>query len=326
MKRWRTMKLGWLEDVLLLIEEGSLSRAAARRHVTQPAFSRRIRAFEDWIGRALLERGTNRVELAANLRRNEHEIRILVERAADLRRRLARTDETTHTVTIAAQHALAVSTFPDICSAAQAIGWGVSWRLRTLNRSDGISMFLRGDAQVLLCYESEFLPPMPFDATIRRLRWDRDALVPVIASAAPDGTANDGGLAPDYPCIAYPIDSHFGELLRRAEAQGVVHPASRAPICETALTSAVKEMILRGVGYGWLPRTTCQNELRDKRLASLEQSQGRVPLEIALFTRESHEVTLQLEALCAAQNRSALRRRPTDGRQEGIGGPGEDSA
>ena len=325
------MKLGWLEDVLLLIEEGSLSRAAARRHVTQPAFSRRIRAFEDWIGRALLERGTNRVELAANLRRNEHEIRILVERAADLRRRLVRTDETTQTVTIAAQHALAVSTFPDICSAAQAIGWGVSWRLRTLNRADGISMFLRGDAQILLCYESEFLPPMPFDATIRRMRWDRDALVPIIASAAPDGAANDG-LPPDRPhaayppYIAYPIDSHFGELLRRAEARGAVPPASRAPICETALTFAVKEMILRSVGYGWLPLTTCRDELRDNRLASLERSQGRVPLEIALFTRESHEVTLRLEALYAARNRPALRGRPTDNRQKGTGGAGAGSA
>ena len=44
------MDTRWLEDVLALLEEGTLNRAAARRNVTQPAFSRRIRAFEDWIG------------------------------------------------------------------------------------------------------------------------------------------------------------------------------------------------------------------------------------------------------------------------------------
>ncbi len=44
------MDLNWLEDYLALAETLSFSRGAARRHVTQPAFSRRIRALEDWVG------------------------------------------------------------------------------------------------------------------------------------------------------------------------------------------------------------------------------------------------------------------------------------
>ena len=42
------MDLTLFDDVLLLLEEGNMSRAARRRNVTQPAFSRRIRSFEDW--------------------------------------------------------------------------------------------------------------------------------------------------------------------------------------------------------------------------------------------------------------------------------------
>ena len=50
------MDLDWLRDFLALADERNFSRAADARHVTQPAFSRRIRALEDWIGAPLFER------------------------------------------------------------------------------------------------------------------------------------------------------------------------------------------------------------------------------------------------------------------------------
>jgi hypothetical protein len=57
------MELIWLEDYLALAETLNFSRAAEARHVTQPAFSRRIRALEDWIGAALFTRTTHSVVL-----------------------------------------------------------------------------------------------------------------------------------------------------------------------------------------------------------------------------------------------------------------------
>jgi DNA-binding transcriptional LysR family regulator len=62
-----------LDDVLALLDEGNLSRAAARRNITQPAFSRRIRSFEDWVGIPLLDRETNRIELHPTLAANAAE-------------------------------------------------------------------------------------------------------------------------------------------------------------------------------------------------------------------------------------------------------------
>ncbi len=44
------MELKWLEDFLSLADSGSFSRSAEQRHVSQPAFSRRIRALEAWPG------------------------------------------------------------------------------------------------------------------------------------------------------------------------------------------------------------------------------------------------------------------------------------
>ena len=50
------MDLKWLEDFIALARERSFSRAAEQRHVTQPQFSRRIRALELWVGADLVNR------------------------------------------------------------------------------------------------------------------------------------------------------------------------------------------------------------------------------------------------------------------------------
>lgn len=50
------MQLEWLEDFIELARTRSLSRAAENRCGTHPAFGRRIRALEEWVGSALIER------------------------------------------------------------------------------------------------------------------------------------------------------------------------------------------------------------------------------------------------------------------------------
>ena len=45
-----------LEDLIALAQTGSFVRAAEARHVTHPAFGRRIRTLETWAGAPLVER------------------------------------------------------------------------------------------------------------------------------------------------------------------------------------------------------------------------------------------------------------------------------
>ena len=48
------METKWLEDFVSLAETRSFSRSAQLRHVTQPAFSRRIQSLEGWAGTDLV--------------------------------------------------------------------------------------------------------------------------------------------------------------------------------------------------------------------------------------------------------------------------------
>ena len=52
------MDTKWLEDFVSLAETRSFSRSAQQRHVTQPAFSRRIQALEAWAGIDLVDRSS----------------------------------------------------------------------------------------------------------------------------------------------------------------------------------------------------------------------------------------------------------------------------
>jgi DNA-binding transcriptional LysR family regulator len=59
------METRWLEDFLVLADTGSFTRSAEIRHLTQPAFSRRIKSLESWFGADLIDRTTYPTRLTA---------------------------------------------------------------------------------------------------------------------------------------------------------------------------------------------------------------------------------------------------------------------
>ncbi|MCX4545669.1 LysR family transcriptional regulator [Streptomyces sp. NBC_01565] len=60
-----TMELRHLRSFLAIAEEGTITRAAARLHIGQPALSRTLRQLEDHLGVRLVDRSTHHLELTA---------------------------------------------------------------------------------------------------------------------------------------------------------------------------------------------------------------------------------------------------------------------
>lgn len=277
------MNMHWLEDVLVLLEERNMTRAATRRNITQPAFSRRIRSFEHWLGAPVLDRGTNRVEVSPALVSNEAEIRILVARLRDLRGKIAHFDNASSTVAIAAQHAPVFSTFPDMALRAKHHFPSLKFRLRAGNLRDCVTTFLRGDASMLLCYESENVGPLPFGQTIRRELWGMDYLVPVVGGSLRYAVRDNNEIAESTPAIIYPENSYFGEVLKASGRSFGTNAFSDNPICETAFSSGIKELALKGLGVGWLPFSMAYREIESGALISLAERYGREQLEVAIY-------------------------------------------
>ncbi len=78
------MELRQLRSFIIVAEEGNISAAARRAHLTQPALSRQIKALEETLGVELLERGAHSVRLTPAGTWLADEARSLVEKADSL--------------------------------------------------------------------------------------------------------------------------------------------------------------------------------------------------------------------------------------------------
>src|SRR5690242_195791 len=113
------MDLRTLEDLLALIDARSLSDAAAVRHITQPAFSRRIIAIEAELGLAVLDRIRRPAQVLQAIREKRAEIEQLVRSLRRLRSGLA---EAPPLVQICAMHSLGLDLVPATLDRARRSG------------------------------------------------------------------------------------------------------------------------------------------------------------------------------------------------------------
>lgn len=277
------MDMQWLDDVLALLEEGNMTRAAARRNITQPAFSRRIRSFEDWLGTPVITRGTNRIDISTALAANEVEIRALVSRLSELRTNITHHDANASTLAIAAQHAPVSSVLPDMAIRARESFPRLRYRIRPGNLDDCVSLFIRGDTSMLLCFEGEGTAPLQFGRNVIRGKWGTDFLVPLVGGGLRAAVQGDGQVPGDTPAIVYPVNSSFGALLERRERPFGTRTFSANPVCETAFSSGVRAMILKGLGIGWLPYSMAHAEVESGTLLSLAARLGREPMDAAIY-------------------------------------------
>ena len=114
------MRLEWIEDILAVIDTGSLTLAAEERYLTQSAFTRRVRAIEDSMGTALFDRTTRPVQALAHVKEQESEMRSLALRLQVLRNSLSDPSEAPASrVSFACQHTIATTISPGLIRAGE---------------------------------------------------------------------------------------------------------------------------------------------------------------------------------------------------------------
>jgi DNA-binding transcriptional LysR family regulator len=247
------MRLEWLEDILAVAETGSFSEAAERRHLTQSAFSRRIRIIEDYVGAELFDRARKPVQLRPTTEDQRERIvfatSLLRQLLADLRRGDRRR---ANRLVIASQHALTTALTPAILQSVQARHEDVFVRLRSANLDDCFAMLLARQADIALVYRipgSEH----PIEADyIETLPVGMDRLIPVCSRAAV-GMIETARLPEGLPVIAYPAEVFFGQVFEREIMPRLGLAAGVVPKVETALTLAALEMAAVGIGVAWVP-------------------------------------------------------------------------
>lgn len=136
-----------LEDFLSLCRHRSFSHAAQERNVTQPAFSRRIRALEEWLGVVLFDRTALPVRLTAQGEQFLPVARDIVDRMAEARREFAAGNRSDGIVRLISLPTLSINVLPDLlfrvrqtCDQLPLCGQSLSSKCgRAFLRPDGTS-------------------------------------------------------------------------------------------------------------------------------------------------------------------------------------------
>ncbi|RMD89926.1 MAG: LysR family transcriptional regulator [Alphaproteobacteria bacterium] len=274
------MRLDWLEDILAVIDTGSIRAAAERRCVTQPAFSRRIRAIEESLGVELFDRSRKPVVPSPVIAAREEELRRTAAQLRDLGGELRRAARESHgRLVLATQHALTATLAPQLIDRLLG-GIDLVVRLRSANREDCLALLMTRQADLMIGYQTEAEASGAAGEFLERAELGQDALIPVFAAAGRHRLKEffERG---ELPIIAYPRDAFLGRvLLDDIEPRLPARIAVRGRV-ETALTLASLELAKKGIGVAWLPESVARPALNDGALADLRPDLPATTLRIA---------------------------------------------
>jgi DNA-binding transcriptional LysR family regulator len=274
------MRLEWLEDILAISETGSFSGAAARRRLTQSAFSRRVQQIEDYVGVELFDRGHKPIRLRPTTQAQRDQIlgltTALRQLLADLRRgeRL-----TSNKVVIVCQHSLTAARIPALLQQMDHQRDNIHVRLRSANLDECTGLLLSRQADVAIVYR------LPDEANehdadfLKVITIGTDRLIPVFNEPLP--TASN--IAPfnlTIPYIAYPADVFFGKTMERKILPFLAKQEYFRPQVETALTLAAVEMAVAGIGVAWVPKSLARGRIALGQLTDLSNDLPFCDLEI----------------------------------------------
>jgi DNA-binding transcriptional LysR family regulator len=288
------MELIWLEDFVALAETGNFSRAAENRNVTQPAFSRRVRALEEWIGAPLFDRTANGVTLTAAGQQFRTGADELIRRVNQLRRESREAGgKEASTLRFAATHALSFTFFPQWMRELESHAPLGAIRLISDSMQACEELMLHGQAQFLLCHHHSAAPSR-FGPQFRSIVVGQDALVPFSAPdehGAPRWPLSDGDA--DVPYLAYSAESGLGRII---EAQRFTDRAiGLRTVFSARLAASLMTMARDGRGVAWLPASLVELEIAQGRLVRAGGPDWEAPVDIRVF-RPTARQSLSAEA------------------------------
>jgi DNA-binding transcriptional LysR family regulator len=283
------MNLTWLDDFLVLAETGNFSRAASERNMTQPAFSRRVRALEEWLGVMLLDRTTHPATLTETgqwFRSVAQEILARVARVPDEARAVS--DASSATLRFASTHALSFTFLPAWLRGLESSTTVGPIQLISDVMQQCEALMLQGRVQFLLCHWHEEVPGRLDPANYRSVQVGSETLMPVSApdnAGRPRHRLSSSGKK-RAPILAYSKESGLGRVVR-ALRSGALEKAHGEPVFTAHLASVLKTMALDGRGVAWLPISLIEDELKAGRLVEAGGTEWKIDLEIRLFRSQA---------------------------------------
>ena len=297
------MQIKWIEDFLTLTDTRAFSRAASRRNISQPTFSRHIQALEDWLGVQLVDRREQGVQLTPAGRIFRGFAADMLQRTYDMRTVLrGQAPGSVDSVRFSVAHTLSLTYFPRWLSKIKNELGNVVARVGAVNISEGVTALIEGATDLLLIYHHPQLPVLLDPNRFPHLILATDRMLPFSAPKE-DGKpkyrlpgANEGNV----PFLAYSPGTYLAHVVEMILLGGGERCHFERSF-DTHMSEALKAMIVEGHGLGWLPESCAGHEITEGLLVSAGPAKWTCSLEARLYrsNESENEMVQKIWQLCS---------------------------
>ncbi len=282
------MDITWLRDFEALVAKKNFSRAAEDRNVSQPAFSRRIRALEDAVGVRLINRQTLPLSLTPAGEVFLSQAKIILRTYFETLERCQIIDAAgENTIRFATSQSLYMTHFKThIAPLVEQGGLDIDLNSTSWAADQFVSALQQSYCDVILTYwhpAMDFLSPLEA-AKCEYMVLSRDEFIPV-ARMMPDNAPEHSLMAKakrPLPLLSYGTASALRSVLDHVLRQKLDKP-NILVVNQNALAISVKAMIREGFGMGWLPRELCKTELQNGELTLAGDPSFATDLEVRIY-------------------------------------------
>ncbi len=285
------MDFTWFRDLGNLAQTGNFSQAAELGNISQPAFSRRIKAIEGWVGVTLVDRSKHPVGLtsagAQMLEAGQQALTRLETERNQIREAQSLPDN--YVVTFGAQHSIGWRFYPAWLQAFEEAYGPIISRLRADDLPSCLKDLRDGELDFVIAYDSAYAHSIAREPGTDSILIGQDTLIPVCKCGS-DGAPLfefSGSAAPEIPYLRFgsnaPIGQHIDPLLESFDLSGRLRV-----VYENSMGGALRIRAREGTGVAWLPRSLVAPDLDAGLLVQTGDPSWEIELQIRLHRIRSN--------------------------------------
>ena len=273
-------------DLDRLRQTGNFSQAAALANLSQPAFSRRIKSLETWVGALLVDRSRQPVRLTeAGMQMLEAGLQALT-RIEQERSQILEVQSLPdkYVVTFGAQHSIGWRFYPAWLQALEDAYGPILSRLRADDLPNCMRDLRDGDVDFVIAYASpDAIQRGPVDSIVI----GEDRLVPV-SKPGDDGRPlfDLGNREVKMPFLRFGNSAQIGALMEPLFVRHRISGALRT-VYENSMAGALRIRARAGDGVAWLPKSLVQPDLESGILVTTGDPDWVVDLSVRLYRNKA---------------------------------------
>ena len=306
------MDISWFKNLEHLSKTGTFSLAAVRGNISQPAFSRRIKALEQWVGTPLVNRKKHPISLTTAGEQMLEAALQALDRLDYERSQIqeAETRPDKYIVTFGTQHSIGWRFYPAWLQALEDSYGDLISQLRLDDLPNCIDALNKSEIDFVIAYQSKGDAGQIPISNAQSIVIGTDILLPVCKpnEAGQPLFSFDNALSPPAPWLRFGAQAWISRHIEPVMQEQGVH-ARLSVVYENSMAGALRTRAKDGQGVAWLPKSLVNPDIEAGFLVTTGPEAWHINLDICLYRDRMHTNTLTRDIwafLSARQNTSLL--------------------